>query len=247
MGQYSEWLRYHEIEGQLQTELQSLEDRLTQLQARLVAHLCSDEPLIRFDNGILHALTMSLNGTTSSASISPINGESITGDVSPSIMEQETAPTIAQEVSATPIETISPSLSARSSLPNFGPEVVPRDTVATEEEGNKPPLTSHIQQSIPSTPHSEMALLPEDMTSFFEEYTQTDPQLELPWWLRNITNARAGNGTPIDQESIRTNRLVQRWLERWGRPTSSESQEPQKPQQLQEPQQQSQEPKEEHS
>jgi hypothetical protein len=47
----------------------------------------------------------------------------------------------------------------------------------------------------------------------------TEPQLELPWWLRNITAPTypsSVNG-PVDPESIRTNRLVQRWLERWGR------------------------------
>jgi hypothetical protein len=217
MGQYSEWLRYHEIERQLQTELQSLEGELTQLQARLIAHLCSDEPIVRFDNEILHALTISLNGTTSSDAPSPLNSEGLASTISAPEKEK-------QEEQETPIETISPALSARSSLPNFGPEDVPGDITAAGEDSDEPPLTSQIQQPIPSTPHSEMALLPEDMTAFFEEYTQTDPQLELPWWLRNITKANAGNGGPIDQESIRTNRLVQRWLERWGRPSSQERQ-----------------------
>nr|MBA2680308.1 hypothetical protein [Ktedonobacteraceae bacterium] len=47
----------------------------------------------------------------------------------------------------------------------------------------------------------------------------TDTPVMLPPWLHNISvssgkNRRVG---PIDQEAIRTNRLVQRWLERWGR------------------------------
>ena len=39
--------------------------------------------------------------------------------------------------------------------------------------------------------------------------------MQLPWWLRNAALLNA-NG-PIDQESMRTNRLIQRWIERWGR------------------------------
>jgi hypothetical protein len=56
------------------------------------------------------------------------------------------------------------------------------------------------------------------MMTFFDEHAQTDPQLELPWWLRNITvSSKNEQGSqPIDQNSIRTNRLVQRWIERWG-------------------------------
>ncbi|OLE06419.1 MAG: hypothetical protein AUG82_03460 [Ktedonobacter sp. 13_1_20CM_4_53_11] len=63
-----------------------------------------------------------------------------------------------------------------------------------------------------------MALLPDDMSSFIDEHSLTDPQVELPWWLRNVAVASSINyaNGPIDQESIRTNRLVQRWLERWG-------------------------------
>ena len=63
-----------------------------------------------------------------------------------------------------------------------------------------------------------MHLLPEDMFAFFEEHSQTDPQIELPWWLRKITiiSKEDDSSKPIDQESIRTNRLVQRWVERWG-------------------------------
>lgn len=70
-----------------------------------------------------------------------------------------------------------------------------------------------------SLDYAEIELLPDDMFAFFEEHSQTDPQLELPWWLRKITitNGDDDGGKPIDQESIRTNRLVQRWVERWGR------------------------------
>jgi hypothetical protein len=61
------------------------------------------------------------------------------------------------------------------------------------------------------------------MMAFFEEHAQTDPQLELPWWLRNIaiSSKDKQSNRPIDHHSIRTNRLVQRWIERWGRQSST--------------------------
>ena len=65
--------------------------------------------------------------------------------------------------------------------------------------------------------------MPEDMIAFLDGHERTDPQLELPWWLRNITISSRDEqaGRPIDYKSIRTNRLVQRWIERWGRQPST--------------------------
>ncbi|WP_069803092.1 hypothetical protein [Thermogemmatispora onikobensis] len=54
-------------------------------------------------------------------------------------------------------------------------------------------------------------------------------ELELPEWLHRLTvsSGKDRRPGPIDEERIRTNRLVQRWLERWGRispsPSSSHS------------------------
>ncbi|MBX5450594.1 MAG: hypothetical protein IRZ24_11045 [Thermogemmatispora sp.] len=48
-------------------------------------------------------------------------------------------------------------------------------------------------------------------------------ELELPEWLHRLTisSGKDRRPGPIDEERIRTNRLVQRWLERWGRLPSS--------------------------
>jgi len=59
-----------------------------------------------------------------------------------------------------------------------------------------------------------MGLLPQDMPAFFDQQTPTEARIELPHWFRNLTSASGSNG-PIDQESVRNNRLVQRWIERW--------------------------------
>ena len=97
-----------------------------------------------------------------------------------------------------PGEPISPALLNWGGLPNFG----------TWEEA--------AQAS-----HPEPAQ--EDMEAVVDQPTQTDLQLELPWWLRNITISASDMhvAKPIDQETIRTNRLVQRWIERWGRQSSA--------------------------
>ena len=113
-------------------------------------------------------------------------------------------------LSPKPGETISSALLSWGGLPNFGPQEL-KETFPDAEH------------ALPSASNPELELLPEDMAAFFDERAQTDPQVELPWWLRNITistSSTQGN-RPIDQESIRTNRLVQRWIERWGRQSST--------------------------
>jgi hypothetical protein len=61
--------------------------------------------------------------------------------------------------------------------------------------------------------------LSEELNDYFDAHTLTDPQLELPWWLRKITDAQPGSEvvSMTDSGSARTNRLVQRWIDRWGR------------------------------
>ncbi len=125
---------------------------------------------------------------------------------------ESTASTISDAATASSSETtLAPALYSWGRLPNFGPHDM--------EE----PLP-HPENSVPLTQHPELALLPEDMAAFFDEHDQTEPQLELPWWLSKV--AASANSThrtgSMDKESIHTNHLVQRWRERWGRPVSSE-------------------------
>jgi hypothetical protein len=109
-----------------------------------------------------------------------------------------------------PGASISSALLSWGGLPNLGPQEM-KETFPDAEN-------AQLSASPP-----ELELLPEDLATFFDENSQTDPQIELPWWLRNIaisTSHTQGN-RPIDQQSIRTNRLVQRWIERWGRQPST--------------------------
>jgi len=65
----------------------------------------------------------------------------------------------------------------------------------------------------------DIELLSEDMNTFLDEESNTEPRMELPWWLSRITNGTNENGAgPVpEQGGNNTNRLVQRWIERWGR------------------------------
>src|SRR5260370_36494846 len=74
----------------------------------------------------------------------------------------------------------------------------------------------------PVTPHSELIPLPEDRTVDFYERGYTEPRLELPEWVYNlaVSPGTTDRTSPIDQQAIRTNRLVDRLIERLGRPTA---------------------------
>jgi hypothetical protein len=203
MGQYQQWLHYQAIDRHLRAQAEMLEVELAQLQEQL--HLLEQQlqeasPLI--DNPIMQALLANLQVLHNSH-------KSTTKNTNRSIISL--ASDLQSSVSGDPT---SASILSRGVLPN----------VETHEIKEPHPVA---EQALPLTSHLEMELLPEDVVTFFDEHSQTDPQLELPWWLRNITvSSKDDQGSrPIDENSIRTNRLVKRWIERWGRqsPTPWES------------------------
>jgi len=202
MGQYQQWLHYREVDQRLRAELEALETELSQLQDQVsrLEQTCPSP-----DNQIIRALTISMEREAQPTSTSSSDVFSVESplDALPDTNESS--------------HVLSPSLQHRGALPDFSPQEMQESF--QNGEVSKPP----------STPNYEMILLPEDFIAIFEEHNQTDPQLELPWWLRNIkvSTGTPDRTSPIDQESIRTNRLVQRWLERWGRqpPTQQKSQE----------------------
>jgi len=194
MGQYQQWSHFQDIDRRLRETLDALQEELTQLDTQL------DSPQLAESlagNPVISALFAHLAANSNGHASPPENEDNHQNGFS-----QEAAAQIPSES----IETISAALLHWGELPDFGPQEV---------------NPSELRDTLPflAGDPAEIELLPEDMYTFFEEYAQTDPQLELPWWLRNITitNGDADSGKPIDEESIRTNRLVQRWVERWGR------------------------------
>ena len=199
MGQYQQWLHYQEIDRRLSKEVEALEAELAQLQAcldRLEQQPPDVKPLT--DNPIIQALSTHL----STYFIPPKSNAKY--------IHETNSSTIPDSQSHRSGETISPALLSWGGLPNFE---------LYEMNGPFPA----DEQALPLLNHPEIELLPEDMIAFLDGHERTDPQLELPWWLRNITISSRDEqaGRPIDYKSIRTNRLVQRWIERWGRQPST--------------------------
>jgi len=191
LGQYSQWLHFQEVDRSLRAALERLESEFAQLQEQ-ISLLGQSVP--QADNVILRALSVALSEHKPSAHAS-----------SERVSESSISPAKNEFT-----ERISSPLFDWSGLPDFGPQEMEAPSLVQE-------------QSLSPLHDAAMELLPEDMTTFFDEHGQTEPQIELPWWLRNIAMAAGVNSVqrngPIDQESIRTNRLVQRWVERWGRRT----------------------------
>lgn len=82
------------------------------------------------------------------------------------------------------------------------------------------PQTPHDYASfppLPPLPHQNEAQPEEILTSLDARDARdlTDPQLTIPRWLQRA--ASTSQSGPLDAQSAQTNRLVQRWLERWGK------------------------------
>ena len=195
MGQYQQWLQYQEIHRQLNTQVEALEVELAQLQEYL-EQLGEQPHRASFNsNPIIHSLVAHLPPPP----VTLYNKLSYAPEVS------NTSETSNGESG----DSISPALRSWGGLPNFELYEIKEPS----SDGN--PSTSFFN-------HPEIELLPEDMIAFFDEHERTDPQVELPWWLSKITVSSKDEqaARPIDHNSIRTNRLVQRWIERWGRQPS---------------------------
>jgi hypothetical protein len=195
MGQYRQWLHFREVDQRLRTQLGLLSQELTELQtqvARFEKHASSYE-----DNIILRALT-----TYFAAKASPAT-----------LKQQDTAPELAAQTAITEqmpeLETVSPALFGWSYLPNLGLQ-----DIHDQEPQHSAPLP--LPPPLPA-PRPNVDLLPDDMAAFLHEHGETAPQLSLPWWLRNVLASSPdtqGHGL-VDHQSLRTDYLVQRWLERW--------------------------------
>ncbi len=209
MGQYQQWLHYQEVDRRLRSTLEVLEIELARLESQLDS--CFLEQLMQQANPLATNSILSTLLTQKSAST---NGHIPSNNEASSFSQ-----TNEQEYAASH-ETLSPELLDRGGLPDSGPQQI-------EQMGQMGQMgqADHFLDlpPFPSASHPEIELLPEDMLALMDAHAQTDPQVELPWWLRKITIASsdAESGRPIDQESIRTNRLVQRWVERWGRQSST--------------------------
>lgn len=203
MGQYRQWLFYRDIDQQLTNQIQAFEQELAILQAE-IRHLENDTTYS--DNIILQTL-IGIQQTRPGANRPSMP---ITTAADKKTAEQ-------------PAGSVSPALFAWGQLPNF-------DT----QDMQNPIVNATTQNPVPNPAASPDNLLPNDISSFVEGHSQTDPQLKVPWWLRNTRKTpeqAPQNTSPIDQQSNRTNQLVERWFERWGERTNQTGETPEREQQ----------------
>ena len=205
MGQYQQWLHYREVEQQLQAQLETLKQELLELQTQAQCLERQEREAFPGEsaNQILYALAAHFSEQSA-----PLKS-TYTG------MPQMPQPPSSSETGppaplAQAPETMSSALFGWSNLPNFGPPEMSPEAATSDI----PPAPPSSNLPLASIPHSDMGLLPQDMPAFFDQQTPTEARIELPHWFPNLTSASGSNG-PIDQESVRNNRLVQRWIERW--------------------------------
>ncbi len=189
MGQYRQWLQCRETDRRLHEQMHALEEQLIQLQAQ-VDHTPTEE--VMADNMIMRALAMYAQN------------EQVDRAIEQEALEYQSA------------QNFSSALQARGSFSSADtPEI--RASLRQQSEVKKANV-------IPTTPHTELALLPEDIGAFIDEHTQTGQQRPPAWWLQTIQQniPPTPQTSPVEasgqtESSTRTNRLVQRWVARWGK------------------------------
>jgi hypothetical protein len=212
MGQYQQWLHHREVDEQLGKRLEQLQTELALLQAQ--AHTLAETTSATSDNTIIQALLSTHKAEAHVANDQPS---------AQTVLPQQLFIDEPQEATATPhnilqVEEeesapVSPALLAWSRLPNLDAQKMQLPTSNTSRSGAL---------------SGEEGLLPQDMTTFFHQHIRPVPRPNIPAWLENVISASTAPdqlpNNPVDQQTLRTNRLVERWLERW-RKTSSDSQE----------------------
>ena len=85
-----------------------------------------------------------------------------------------------------------------------------------EKDNNASISPQQLAHTNPSIPCEETNSSSKVTSVQADEQTPTEPQVALPWWLQKAALS-ATQSNSLDAQSMRTNHLVQRWLERWGR------------------------------
>jgi len=202
MGQYRQWLHYREIDQQLQGQLEALEQELTTARAQISQleydSSYAENPIIQALIG-QHAERLLAAVERKFHTAQPVAAETTTKPVPSRPSRQQNRH--AQEE----YRTMSAALMAWGGMPNFTMQEAERDII------QRPASSTHPQEH----------LLPDDVNAFVDANSTTDPQIKLPWWLREAARRsllieQSSNSSPVDQQSMRTNHLVQRWFARWG-------------------------------
>lgn len=196
MGQYRQWLHYRELDHQLHARLTRIEQQTTELEAE-IRYLADYSDTNTNDNVIIRALIGMYTAPPQEQVL------------------QETAPIELAPIGV-PMEDEQHNGSA-TEMPSWAASTLFAQSYLTSFDA----FDSATAKAL--SPYAETGLLPEDLAVFFaglapngtngQSYDATDA----------LTSSHSA--TPIDKQSQRNDRLIQRWFERWGQ--SSEDQESQ--------------------
>jgi hypothetical protein len=242
MGRYQQWLLCQETDQSLRAQLERLEAELASLQERMSV---LERSLPHRENRLVRLLmevyvdgpqrqreasSQPQAGAKGAAAPAPTGAAGLSAEVTPAAAETmgRLTPRILP-----PLHPASQLPAAqRSSLPGALPEakrpsVPPSPSGSWPLSGSRSPAPAAAPREPPIAARPSAAAEPGTGGAGLpprEESVQVDrSQLEIPAWLHHLTVAsgKDHHPTPIDQASVRTNRLVQRWLERWGRTPAS--------------------------
>ncbi|BCL80405.1 hypothetical protein ccbrp13_28700 [Ktedonobacteria bacterium brp13] len=212
MGQYKQWLEYREQGQHLRSALMHLEQEQEQLQEEIdrlatTTHV-TQNPIIQ---ALLTKQKLELAQKKQPAlQESELRSQGQAGQEPPVQRRREQPAPVPQQELGT--GAVSPALQAWTRLPNFNTNAMQEPIINARTQPPLPP--DHPQQDDTGN------LLPADINAFVDAHSLTDPQLKVPWWLRNLrststTEQAVGEQSPIDQQSERTNRSVERFFQRW--------------------------------
>ncbi len=199
MGQYKEWLHSLELDWQLRTQVKTLKNQISHLQARAVQL----EPLLPTEqNTVIQALLAYAQAPIRSKEPLPIP--------SPTLSQSQWSPAFTQQATIEE-ELFEPTLTLKALRPT---EVKHRGLLHRDKlvEPTSQPSQIPVPNSPLETPRLE---LNEEVKMRALLQIGSQEEIHLPWWLEQMMVNTQGTG-PIDPETVRTNRLIQRWLTRWG-------------------------------
>jgi hypothetical protein len=197
MGQYRQWLHYREMDQQLRVRLGRIEQQAAELEED-IHRLADDSSAGAADNVIMRALVAMYTAPTQRQVVeedTPVEPQYIVTPGEPAETEHSNG------TSAEAPSWAATALFAQSYLTNF--------------DAFDPTTLKSLSLD------AETGLLPEDLSTFFATLTQNGASGQLPEANASLTSSHST--IPIDKQSLRNDRLIQRWFERWGQ--SSDDQE----------------------
>ncbi len=205
MGQYRLWLQYREIDQLLHAQLKTLVKELTRVDEQ-IGLLASNT--LQVDNVIIQALLRELQVEVFLVPVSGVPVQAISPPVQSSPTSELLLADAADRQGQQLPDPVSSALFMWGNLPNFVSQEMQDSTRQTA-----------LSESVPPTSLSAENLLPADIQTFVETCGPAAPQTKSSWSFPDLirpSHSIPGDSpsSPVDQQSIRVNQVVERWFER---------------------------------